>query len=534
MRDTRGITLISLVITIIVLLILAGISIVILVGKDGILAKAKLTKVYSRKSEAQEYLEFEIENIRIDKQGNISLKNLLIEFNKEEREDITVVKVEPQEEPTEITVIVKEYEEFSFTIGEKCTIIKVCGIDVEHWAGETVDSVNKITIKATPGSHTQNSMNKQEVTILVNSLEGFKEWSGKYAFNKSKTIEPEESEWKSLTLQEGKNDKEKIGQVQKSASEEGEYYLWVQITTNGYTAKNRFGPYKLASVPTESNLVCILKSKSENDTKGKLEVGSNQQFEGWKLTYMVNNNAEIEIENGKTIEIDVIQNDYIEVKYSKEGQIDVIKTLKITELKEEVTASLLLDNIVSSNYKNDLTKGTQMTLTSKAQSEITSIEVKIGNYTVYSEVPSNTTNYSKIITIDSLILNELKKLEFNEKYDVILKIITKNGTEKTSNRLEVTNYTVGTPNSLNKLATVVNNGTNLSLKLIYQIDNISATTNFMPIGYYNGAGDWTGPYFAGTFDGNSKTVTITSVSPIASGSKETGRRIIWNDNRWKS
>ena len=56
----------------------------------------------------------------------------------------------------------------------------------------------------------------------------------------------------------------------------------------------------------------------------------------------------------------------------------------------------------------------------------------------------------------------------------------------------------------------------------------------MPIGYYNGDGDWTGPYFAGTFDGNSKTVTITSVSPIASGSKETGRRIIWNDNRWKS
>ena len=41
MRNQRGITLIALVITIIVLLILAGVSIAMLTGDNGILSKAR-------------------------------------------------------------------------------------------------------------------------------------------------------------------------------------------------------------------------------------------------------------------------------------------------------------------------------------------------------------------------------------------------------------------------------------------------------------------------------------------------------------
>ena len=41
MRNNKGITLIALVITIIVLIILAGISISILMGEDGLITKAK-------------------------------------------------------------------------------------------------------------------------------------------------------------------------------------------------------------------------------------------------------------------------------------------------------------------------------------------------------------------------------------------------------------------------------------------------------------------------------------------------------------
>lgn len=57
MRDTRGITLISLVVTIIILLILAGISIATLTGQNGVLTKVSTAKEESKKAEYKEILE---------------------------------------------------------------------------------------------------------------------------------------------------------------------------------------------------------------------------------------------------------------------------------------------------------------------------------------------------------------------------------------------------------------------------------------------------------------------------------------------
>lgn len=65
-KETKGITLIALVITIIILLILAGISIAMLTGENGILKKAqesKNTTVY--KSDIENIkLAFHNENVR--------------------------------------------------------------------------------------------------------------------------------------------------------------------------------------------------------------------------------------------------------------------------------------------------------------------------------------------------------------------------------------------------------------------------------------------------------------------------------------
>lgn len=57
MRKNQGITLIALVITIIVLLILAGISIATLTGKNGILSKANTATEENKKAEYKEVLE---------------------------------------------------------------------------------------------------------------------------------------------------------------------------------------------------------------------------------------------------------------------------------------------------------------------------------------------------------------------------------------------------------------------------------------------------------------------------------------------
>ena len=64
MTNNKGITLIALVITIIVLLILAGVSIAMLTGQNGILTRATEATDESLKSEAEEAVKLAIATIR--------------------------------------------------------------------------------------------------------------------------------------------------------------------------------------------------------------------------------------------------------------------------------------------------------------------------------------------------------------------------------------------------------------------------------------------------------------------------------------
>lgn len=60
MKNNKGITLIALVITIIVLLILAGVSIAMLTGDNGLLTKASKSKTETLKAEAIERVNIEL------------------------------------------------------------------------------------------------------------------------------------------------------------------------------------------------------------------------------------------------------------------------------------------------------------------------------------------------------------------------------------------------------------------------------------------------------------------------------------------
>ncbi len=60
MKNNKGITLIALVITIIVLLILAGVSIAMLTGNNGILTQANTAKSDTAKAEAVEKINMEL------------------------------------------------------------------------------------------------------------------------------------------------------------------------------------------------------------------------------------------------------------------------------------------------------------------------------------------------------------------------------------------------------------------------------------------------------------------------------------------
>ena len=65
-KNTRGITLIALVVTIIVLLILAGVSILMLTGQNGILNRAKEAKEQTQKANSKEKLGLILTDLQMD------------------------------------------------------------------------------------------------------------------------------------------------------------------------------------------------------------------------------------------------------------------------------------------------------------------------------------------------------------------------------------------------------------------------------------------------------------------------------------
>ncbi len=79
-RENKGITLIALVITIIVLLILAGISIVSLTSEGGILNKANLARENQIRAEMQEIIKVKILELQTEKQGKAKLEDITQEW----------------------------------------------------------------------------------------------------------------------------------------------------------------------------------------------------------------------------------------------------------------------------------------------------------------------------------------------------------------------------------------------------------------------------------------------------------------------
>ena len=75
-KSTKGITLVALVVTIIILLILAGVTIATLTGNNGLLNKAQDAKIATEIADIKEQIQTEILGKQAENQGDISDSNL--------------------------------------------------------------------------------------------------------------------------------------------------------------------------------------------------------------------------------------------------------------------------------------------------------------------------------------------------------------------------------------------------------------------------------------------------------------------------
>lgn len=94
-KNKRGITLIALVVTIVVLLILAGVSISMLTGENGIIENAQKSKLQTEISKEKEFIDVAVSAVKISKNANADFSSITSQELQNELENLTGVgKVE--------------------------------------------------------------------------------------------------------------------------------------------------------------------------------------------------------------------------------------------------------------------------------------------------------------------------------------------------------------------------------------------------------------------------------------------------------
>lgn len=144
-NNIKGITLITLVITIIVLLILAGVSISMLTGENGILTKAQNAKGNWTAKQAKEQIELVITDAKIENEGRSINKEVL----KKGLVELGVKNLPENSEDINFELIVK-LNEYMFKIYENGKVEQVTGIQIPS------------AIKLIPGETAQINVEKSE------------------------------------------------------------------------------------------------------------------------------------------------------------------------------------------------------------------------------------------------------------------------------------------------------------------------------------------------------------------------------------
>ena len=171
LKQTKGITLIALVITIIVLLILAGVTIATLTGDNGILTKAQSAKKVSTDAEIEEKVKLAVIASKINESNTVDTDVLATELNNQFGND-GWEKTEIDENTWKVTVNGKSYK-IDLTTGEleKVTGIIVSANPIKVLAGKTatitatlegIDKTGDISFTVSGATATISNVNQTE------------------------------------------------------------------------------------------------------------------------------------------------------------------------------------------------------------------------------------------------------------------------------------------------------------------------------------------------------------------------------------
>ena len=236
LKASRGITLIALIVTIIVLIILASITISTLTGNNSIINMVLDAREKTEIANEREQLEIATaQAMGKNKFGEVKKRGLQKALDRNVGENVT--EVSDEEDSTDLYVEFVESKRIYIVtsdgkityIGDEEKLSKTAEITADPASDPTPKLAHTVTLTVKTGI----IMNEENLRL-------------KYAWSKSATQEPEEFTTVELTGS-GRTKKASVTTVD---TEEGDYYLWVKafLGENMETEvnlKKPFGPYRI-------------------------------------------------------------------------------------------------------------------------------------------------------------------------------------------------------------------------------------------------------------------------------------------------
>lgn len=232
-QKIHGITLIALVITIIILIILAGISLNFILGDDSIISTAVYVREKTTIESIREKLELVKGSAYINGEGKTNISKY---FEQLEKEKIEPYNVTNKEVLTELRGVVQVNQKYSYLI--EFTEIGDLQITYEGKVGEENREIGEISV-ALSGENTQSQIPIVLTATITNSIEEVK--NAKWILTQDETaLGTEENNYTEST------DSDTINLQFKDANT---YYLHVLTTdTYGRKVETVKGPITIASV----------------------------------------------------------------------------------------------------------------------------------------------------------------------------------------------------------------------------------------------------------------------------------------------
>jgi len=259
-----GITLMALVITIIILLILAGISLNMLAGNNGVINHTISAKEKSEISDEKEHLEMAVvKSMGKHKYGSLTKTGLSTQL--EEIKNSMPTSIESDEELNLLFV--------TFTNSGRVYQVNSDG-DVTY-LGNLAELKNSATITASPESSTTPQL-VQYVDLKVETFVGLEddEIFVHYAWTNSESKTPANTDYAATTCNVNSNKKRRSVTLTTEDTAEGNYYLWVQVVFNENTITKKYGPY---AVKDHTTLVATnTENKADSGFLGNTEIPRNK------------------------------------------------------------------------------------------------------------------------------------------------------------------------------------------------------------------------------------------------------------------